>query len=272
MSLMEFLKQDIGSKKKDAAPAAAKASASTAVVPASDGAAPAAPAEGKPAKAAKAKGAAPALSSVPRANLLPPEIGENAKRRATRRGLRLMVVGAVIVAIGGGAAAFAWNAVSQVELLSAQSETQTLSLQVNEFSDVRAAQQALRDGEAAVRVAGSTDIDWADYLTRLQGTLPADVTLTDVAIESAGIEEAYAQSELPLAQRRIAVLTFTAQTTVLPSIPSWIEGMRDLPGFAEATPGTLVTEEGIYTATVTMTIDEDAYSHHFAPEPEEGQE
>lgn len=224
----------------------------------------------KPAKSSK--GAPAILSASPRANLLPPEIGQNQRKRSVRAGLRIvviLVVFAVILASGG---AFALSIAATSALEASRAEAQSLAQERLEFVEVQRVQSGIREGDAAVRVAGSTDLDWQSYLTQLQATLPANVALTDISVDTADPVTPYAQSEVPLEGERIATLSFTATTNELPSIPGWIDALSTLPGFADATPGSLEFEEGVYTASVVMHIDTEAYSGRFAPVEEEEKE
>jgi hypothetical protein len=253
---MSILTRPLGKPKKpkDAAPAASAASAE--------------PSREVVTTRTKA-GPAPALAISPRASLMPPELGERRKKVAMRRNLRIMVVAALVVAIGGSGAGFYYSTSAQQQLAAAQAETQSLSTQQQSHNDIKATLSGIDTGRAAVKVGGSTDIDWQDYITQLQGKLPSGVTLSDFAVQTSGVTITFPQSTTPLEGPRIATLNFSATTSQLPSIPTWIEGLSSLPGFVDATPGTLSQDSGVYTASVTMHIDADAYSHRFAPKEDD---
>lgn len=210
-------------------------------------------------------GRPPLLSPPPRADLLPPEIGEGNKKRAARSGMRLLMVFVLVLALAATGGAFYLQFQAEGARARAEDEALALLTKSASYADTRATLNGIAEGEAAVQVGGAPDIDWASYLRQLQALLPADVTLTNVGITSAGITEMYAQSSVPLERQRIAELTFTAQTTVLPSIPSWINSLSGLPGFADATPQDLTNDAGVYSATIVMHINTQAYSGRFAP-------
>jgi Tfp pilus assembly protein PilN len=227
------------------------------------GAEPAAVVSTRPAKVKT--GTAPALALSPRANLLPPEINENLRSKATRRGLRLIIVAVVVVAVAGVSGSWYYSYTAQQSLQAEQQRTVELATKQASYSKVAATTSGIRTGEAALRVGGSTDIDWSAYLTKLQQTLPAGVTLTNVTIASADVVTPFEQSQLPLEGPRVATLTFTAASADLPQIPDWIDGLSGLPGFADATPGNVAQSDAGYTATVTMHINAEAYSNRFDP-------
>lgn len=235
------------------------------------GTAPAAPATqvvAAPTKAPKVVSGPPA----PRANLLPPEIHENAKKRGTRRALRLAVIAVLALVIAATAGAFYLATMAATRLVDASQQTADLQVQLQSHAEVRTTIDGIALREAGVRVGGSTDIEWSDYLKELQRTLPANVELVTVMVETADVTTPYAQSDVPLEGERIATLTFTADSTELPRIPDWIDRLSGLPGFADATPGSVDLSDGVYTASVTMHINTEAYSNRFTPEAVEADE
>jgi Tfp pilus assembly protein PilN len=206
------------------------------------------------------------VGGQPRANLLPPEIILKRKQLKTRRALR---VGVVLVAIGTAAACaatFGVASVAQVQY-SAAVDTQTrLVTEQGEYQGVRDVQDTIARITAGQLVGSSTEIAWQDYLTQLQGTLPSGVLLKNVSIESGTPMSAFGQSDGPLQGARVAAVTFTATSATLPTIPDWLRSMAKLPGFVDATPGSVKQENGIYTAEVLMHINAEAFSMRFDPE------
>ena len=133
------------------------------------------------------------------------------------------------------------------------------------YSDVTVVKSSIALIKAGQVVGDSSEIDWQAYLTKLQATLPAGVTLTTVTVDSATPLKPYAQTTTPLQGGRIAELQFTASSPSLPSIPVWLNGLKSLPGFVDATPGSVTLATGGYTADVTMHINSDALANRFAP-------
>ena len=245
---LAFLSKPIGGSKKDAA--------------------------GPPDKPVKGKAPGPVRGSAassmsvggaPRVDLMPPEIRVKRSQLRTRRSLRLALFAVfvlVVVACGG---TWAWSALAQTSLASAQSEHQNLVAQQAKYSKVTTVKNAITLIKAGQIVGDATEIDWQAYLTKLQATLPAGVSLVTVSIGTADPMTAYAQSTTPLEGDRIATLAFTASSPLLPSIPVWLDGLRTLPGFVDATPGQVTLDQGVYSADVTMHIGTDAFAHRFDP-------
>jgi Tfp pilus assembly protein PilN len=205
------------------------------------------------------------VGGQPRANLLPPEIILKRKQLKTRRALR---AGVLLVAVATAAACvgtFGVASVSQVQFAAAQ-ETQTrLVAEQGAYGEVRDVQNTIETITAGQLVGSSTEIAWEAYLTQLQATLPSGVVLKNVAIESGTPMAAFGQSDGPLQGARVASLTFTATSETLPTFPEWLRSMADLPGFVDATPGSVKQENGIYIAEVLLHINSEAFSMRFDP-------
>jgi hypothetical protein len=175
---------------------------------------------------------------------------------------------AILVGIGSGAA-FLERMNAEDDLMVAQGETQTLLMEQGAYADVRATQAQVGLAGAAQTVGGSTDIDWPTYLEKVQATLPVGVTIIGVSLDQASPLVQYAQPTAPLQGSRVATLTFQATSPTLPSVPDWLNGLATLPGFADAQPGSVALEDGMYKADVTMHITADAFSGRFAASKDE---
>jgi len=245
---LAFLSKPIGGSKKDAAGTPDK------------------PVKGKaPGPVRGGGGSNMSVGAAPRVDLMPPEIRVKRSQLRTRRSLRLALFGVfvlVVVACGG---TWAWNALAQTSLATAQTEQQNLVAEQAKYSKVTTLQNAITLIKAGQVVGDATEIDWQDYLTKLQATLPAGVSLVTVTIGTADPMTAYAQSTTPLEGDRIATLAFTASSPTLPSIPVWLDGLKTLPGFVDATPGQVSLAQNGYSADVTMHIGTDAFAHRFDP-------
>jgi hypothetical protein len=202
-----------------------------------------------------------------RLNLLPPEVRAERRGQQQRRRLTFGVIGvaAVVALLVGAASALSYTA--QVNLASEQDRTATLLTDQGQYFAVRALQNQVTLTEAAQRVGASTEIDWKTYLDAVQNTLPRSVAITTVQVDSATPLVAYTQATAPLQGSRVATVSFTATSTVLPDIPAWLSALGTLDGFADALPGSVTLEQttGIYTVTITMHINDSAFVRRFDP-------
>lgn len=220
---------------------------------------------GSQARAAKAT--VGALGGEPRVSLLPAEVNDFHKARTARRRLGLGVVAVLILTTIGIAGAGYLNMQAQAALEASRLTSQSLLAQQAEFSDLRQAQNGIELTEAGQLVGASTEIEWPDYLNKLQATLPEGVMIDTVTIDSASPFVDYVQSTVPLASTRVATVTFTAISPTIPSIPSWLDGLATLTGFADAVPNSVsLKEDGTYLVNITMHINSAAFSQRFARE------
>ena len=204
------------------------------------------------------------VGGSPRVDLMPPEIRVKRAQLQFRRKLRLVLVAVLLIVVVACGAIWATGSVTQAALLAAQNQRQQLVVQQGKYADVTTTKGSIALVQAGQKVGDSTEIDWQAYLTKLQGTLPEGVVLTGVTIDSATPLKVYSPATVPLQGDRIATLTFTATSAILPSIPDWLDGLATLPGFADATPGDVsLADAGGYTATVTMHINTEAFANRF---------
>ena len=208
-----------------------------------------------------------ALGGEPRVSLLPAEVNDFHKAKTVRRRLGLGIVFLLLIVLAAVAGSYYLAMTSHAKLETARSNQLALIAQEGQFSDLRTAKSGIALIEAGQYVGASTEIDWKDYLEGLQATLPAGVTISSVTIDSASPFVDYAQSSVPLEGSRVATLVFTAVSPGLPTIPSWLDGLGTLTGFADAVPGSVnVQSDGSYLVNITMHINSDAFARRFPGE------
>ena len=202
-----------------------------------------------------------------RVDLLPPEVRIERSGQRQRRRLALGVTGiAVLVALGVGAST-ALAMTAQTKLATEQARTETLLTEQGKYFVVRAVRNQIALSEAAQQLGASTEIDWKGYLDAVQGTLPSSVAIGTVQVDSATPLAVYTQATAPLQGLRVATVSFTATSAVLPDIPAWLNALSTLDGFADALPGSVSLDQksGSYTVTITMHVNDAAFAHRFDP-------
>ncbi len=204
-------------------------------------------------------------AAEPRVDLLPPEVRAERHARMVRNRLLLGVLLALVVMAGGTALATLQAVKAQSQLSAEQARGQAVLLQQQKYVEVRKVQAELKLIRAAEQVGTSTEIDWRKYLNAVQATLPANVVIDTVHIDSATPLAPYAQSTVPLQGARVATLSFTAKSATLPQVPAWLDALTALPGYADASPGSVTRDAGgSYSVKITMHINGQAFTNRFA--------
>ncbi len=200
-----------------------------------------------------------------RVDLLPPEVRQGRKAKVVHRRLGFVVFLILILMVGVTALVRAQAQQAQVDLSIAQANTQSLLLQQRKYIEVRKIQQEVDLIQAAEQVGTSTEINWEQYLTSVQATLPLNVTLDTINIDSATPFASYTQATAPLQGARIATLSFTAKSSTLPQVPTWLNALATLPGYADASPGSVTRDStGAYSVNITMHINQAVFTNRFA--------
>lgn len=205
------------------------------------------------------------LGGVSQIDLLPPEFRQRRKAKVLRR--RLGFALALLAVLIGGVVALLGAQAQQArrDLEIAQANTIYLQSQQKIYNEVRQVQNEVSAVQAAQRIGTATEIDWQEYLTSVQATLPKSVAIETIKIDAATPFAPYTQPTAPLQGARIATLSFTAISPTLPQVPAWLISLTSLKGYADASPGSVVrNEDGTYAVSITMHINQEAFSQRFS--------
>lgn len=205
------------------------------------------------------------LGGVPRVDLLPPVVKARQRGKVLRRALGIGVVASIVlVSVGIGLAS--WQADrSHAQLASAQQHTTELLAEQTKYIEVRQVQNNVDLSVAAREVGASTEVDWKAYLQDVRDVLPANVAINTVDITSASPLILFDQPTAPLQAARIATILLTMTSPDLPTVPEWLEKLKELPGYADGSPGSIRrSDTGDYQVDLTLHINEGAYSNRFA--------
>ena len=208
-----------------------------------------------------------AVGLVPQVTLLPAEVLEAGTFAARRRRLVGAVVLAAAAAVVAVVLATGVDGAASARLAQENARTAVLTPQLGKFDDVRDLQRRIALGRAAVKVGGSTMIDWNEQITDIEASMPSSFTVTSVSAAGATPTSVYPQGSTPLEPRRAATVTLTATTSSLgPDYAAWLRLLRSTRAYADAT-ATLATNEGVTTVTLTVHLDAKAIR---AADPMEG--
>jgi len=205
------------------------------------------------------------VGGEPRVDLLPPEVRVQRKGKGIRRRLAFGVIMVLLIVTASTFLARTQADQAKANLAVAQARTQDLLIQQRKYVEVSKLQNEIDTIRAAQQVGTSTEIDWKSYLNSVQATLPSNVTIGTVNIDSATPFAPYTQATAPLQGARVATLTFTAKSSTLPQVPAWLNALTTLPGYSDASPGSVTRDtDGAYSVSITMHINQAAFSKRFA--------
>jgi hypothetical protein len=202
------------------------------------------------------------LGGESRADLLPREVRVQRKVKVVRRRLGFFVILLIVIMLGATALARSLADQAQANLAIEQANTRSLMMMQHKYVEVRKVQQQIELIQAAEQVGAATEINWEQYLGAVQSTLPANVSLDTINIDSITPFSAYSQATAPLQGARVATLTFTAKSSTLPQVPTWLDALATLPGYADASPGSVTRDEtGAYSVSITLHINQSAFTN-----------
>lgn len=200
-----------------------------------------------------------------RVDFLPAEVRIKRRGKVVRRRLGFSIFLIILLMIGCTALVRAQALQAHRNLAIEETNTNYLISEQRKYSEVAKAQNEIATIQAAQQVGTSTEINWQEYLTSVQATLPSNVTIETINIDSATPFAPYTQATAPLQGSRIATLSFTALSPTLPKVPTWLTALTSLPGYSDASPGSVTrTESGAYTVNITMHINQEAFTNRFA--------
>jgi hypothetical protein len=209
------------------------------------------------------------LGGEPRVDLLPPEIRQERRDRRVqgRLWLGVLAVAAAVVLVTVALSLQVLQA--QQDLQEENDRTLELAIEQGSYQEVRQVGEQVALVQAAQQVGASTEIEWRSYLQAVKATLPVSVTIDTVAIDTSSPLTIYPQPAQSFQGARVATVSFTATSASLPDVPTWLNALATLPGFADALPGSVdrAAVTGEYTVNITMHINADAFAWRFGGGP-----
>ncbi len=174
--------------------------------------------------------------TVPRVNLLPPEIAQERQLRRTQAILGLVVVG-VLGAVGAGYLLASAGADSAADgLATEQKRTVTLNAEASKYAEVPRTLAQVESAQNARSTAMASDVLWSPYLDDLALTYPKDVWITDLTATVGAPAGAAAASGLPadpLTRSGIGTITVLGTGKVHSDVSAWLDVLAGTEGFAD---------------------------------------
>lgn len=206
--------------------------------------------------------------TVPRVNLLPPEIAEERRLRRTQGVLALAFVGVLGAVAGGYLLAAASAAQAEDELAAEQATTTVLQAEQAEYAEVPRVLAQVESAQNARSTAMASDVLWYRYLNDLALTYPENVWLKDMNATVAASPAALpAVAGATTTQPGIGTLTFTGNSLQHSDVAAWLDVLAGTEGFQDATftnsTRTQIDETDVVEFTSQVNLGADALSHRY---------
>ncbi|GAB3846311.1 hypothetical protein [Nesterenkonia populi] len=189
-------------------------------------------------RAATAFGRSRSLSMgrPPEVDLLPLELQDAKRTRAVQSAAALFVLIVFVVMVGLTLIAWQDARTAQAEQQAAEQLSTDLTAAQAQFQEARELADTVEALGAAADAATFTHISWFDIMADLRRSIPSEVRIEGLQIDSASPLEPYVQRQGPYDEgSRAGYIEFAALTADLPDLAAWTRGLDDVPGFTEAT-------------------------------------
>jgi Tfp pilus assembly protein PilN len=204
-------------------------------------------------------GAVVSLDSLPRVNLLPPEIAEMRRFRRIQLGLGGAVLGAVgVVALLYIAAAGSVSS-AQSSLDTATARHSGLQVETAKYNGVTAVYARAAAAQAMLTQAMGEEVRYSQFLNDLSLSVPENVWLKEVSFTQTPPGAAATVPGAAIATPGIGTVTFTGVGFKHDDVAVWLESLAGQKGyadpyFASSTEKLLGTRPTVdFTSSVTLT-------------------
>jgi Tfp pilus assembly protein PilN len=213
-------------------------------------------------------GAAISLDSLPRVNLLPPEIAETRRFRRIQMGLGGAVLGAVGIVALAYVAAMGSVSSAQEDLDTANARNAQLQTETAKYAGVTAIYARAAAAQAMLTQAMGEEVRFSQLLNDLSLSVPENVWLKEVTFNQNAANAAPAGSATTLSTSGIGTVTFTGVGFKHDDVAVWLESLAGQKGYADpylssSTEALLGTRKTVnFTSSASLTPA--AYSGRYA--------
>jgi len=192
--------------------------------------------------------------ALPKVNLLPPEIAEQARFRKVQAGL----AGGVLAAVGVVALLYVGASSSlgeaNTELETAQATSTQLQAESAKYADVTAVYAQAAAAQAMLAEAMGQEVRYSRFLSDLGLSVPENVWITSLAYAQAPVDPAVGATEPGVAKLTVSGKGFSHEDVAL-----WLESLAAQstyanPYFSTSTEALIGTREFVdFTSTASLT-------------------
>jgi Tfp pilus assembly protein PilN len=212
------------------------------------------------------------VATLPRVNLLPPEIGEQRRFRKVQAGLGAGVLAAVGVVVALTLLASAAVSDAQGDVDAATAERAQLQEQQAQYAEVPLVYAQVEAAEAQLGQAMGKEVRWSYFLNDLSLKVPGKVWLTSMTVTQ-NVEDAAAAAVVAVPATGtylttgIGTVTFQGNGYAHNDVAAWLDALAKQKGltqayFSNSTKEKIGTERAV-TFTSQATVTEEALSKRY---------
>jgi len=208
-----------------------------------------------------------ALSTMPRVDLMPPELAE----REVLRRLQIGCVAAILAcAVATGSVWYQAHSTvndAKANVANAQKTQSQVQRQVNSLASVASAFAAVEQGNKVIQQALGGEVRWSTQLRDLSMTIPSNIWLTSANIAATSSGGSTPQASVGTSQAStgaslgVATITFQGTGSSRYDVAKWLTTISGLKGYTNVTYTTSQekTLNGLvyvdFTSSATLTSD-----------------
>lgn len=199
------------------------------------------------------------FGAVPRAQLLPPEVGMRKKERGRRRGL-IALVSLVLLATVGGVVGSYWLAGQAEQRLAAERlVTQDLLNQQLDFGEVLGIQARLNSVDEQRALLESVEVRWQQEISPYLSIVAESGIVDSLTLTNNDPFTPPLVLSDPLRSPRSAKVIISVLSPGLPDVASWLRAFESIDSYADSSIDTvIIDEEASYLTTITLNLNDGA--------------
>ena len=205
--------------------------------------------------------------SLPRVNLLPPEIAEQARFRRMQYLMGGAVLASAVLVAGGYVLAHGGVTDAQKRVDAANSTQTQLQHQIGQYANVRQINADVQAHEAMLTAALSGEVQWSHYLNDLSLKVPDNVWLTNITAQATPGGAAQAKPGQVQTVAKIGQVTFGGVAFTHDDVATWLEALATEPGYANPyfsnSTESKIGDQKVVNFTSTVDLTPDAHSGRY---------
>ncbi len=211
------------------------------------------------------------FSTLPRVNLLPPEIAQGRRLRQVQGGLGVAVLASVGIVAALFVAAASDASSAQDELATSKATQTSLTAEAARYASVPAALAKIDAAEVQRTQAMAQEVRWSFYLNDLSLSVPRNVWLTQVAVTQTVDAPVAAVGAAGADPAGIAAITFEGKAYGNNDVANWLEMLAKQKGFVDPTFTNSAEDDSLrgpngkkaVTFSSTVSVTKDALSRRY---------